>query len=155
MGEKLKRRVLHAWVETFGPKHNITFNSKGNLGSTLINIGQVRAGKNMVEGALNGLRSEPNPLSRNHPWIIKFEKVLSMVAQSGVVENGCFKPASILMDKIMGKERSRIPPPMNSNVVKDIVGRALRTSISLLLVKRRTRDGKQQDASADDAATSS
>ena len=156
--EKLKRRVLHAWIKTFGPKHNITFNSTGNLGSTLINIGQVRAGKKMVEGALDGLRSEPNPLSRDHPWIIKFEKVLSMVVQSDAVEHGCFKPASILMDKIMGKERSSLPSIMNSTVVNDIVGRALRTSISLLLVKRRTRDCKQQKqqyASADDAATSS
>jgi len=73
------RECLEGREETLGPKHPNTLNASGNLGSVLMksdDSSQQKHGRLMVEEALKRLKEE-HKMPSTHPWVIKFENVLS------------------------------------------------------------------------------
>ena len=72
----LFRRALEGLEELHGPNHQLTLNTKGNLGHCLM-LQNNSLGREMVVDTFNKLQQGPNGIKASHPWYKKFSNILN------------------------------------------------------------------------------
>lgn len=73
--EETQLRALAICKKVFGPMHQNTLNTRGNLGIVLKAKGKSDEAKQMIQEVVTQLTSTCD-LRQTHPWIIKFKKHL-------------------------------------------------------------------------------